>query len=70
MRLWIDKTKKSNHPEVWLELNVENTHAAEKYLQEKDIERRENIEKLPKDFDGFWISNPTGVIHLVSKDEK
>ncbi len=27
------------------------------------------VEQLREDFDGFWISNPAGVIHLVIGDE-
>ena len=32
--------------------------------------RRDEVEQLREDFDGFWISDPAGVIHLVVGDEE
>jgi hypothetical protein len=34
------------------------------------VVRRDEIEPLGEAFDGFWISNPAGVINLVAKPDQ
>jgi hypothetical protein len=36
---------------------------------EYGVMRRDEIEKLPVDFEGLWITNAAGIIHLVSSDD-
>jgi hypothetical protein len=39
-------------------------------LKINGVPRRDEVEPLREDFDGFWISDPAGVIHLVVGDEE
>jgi len=65
MRLWLDKVDQLSRAEIWLEIRTDDTHSAKKYLNRKGTIRRDEIEPLPENLDGFWISNPTGIIHLI-----
>ena len=69
-RLWIDRVPNLSHPDIWLELETNDTEAAASYLKINGIPRRDEVEQLREDFDGFWISDPAGVIHLVVGDEE
>ena len=66
-KLWIDKENHLSQAEIWLELTCSDLEEAKKYLASEKIIRRNEIEKLPKDFEGFWISSPSDIIHLISK---
>ena len=68
-RLWVDKVPNLSHPDIWLELETNDTEAAAAYLRNHGVPRRDEVEQLREDFDGFWISDPAGVIHLVVGDE-
>ncbi|MFL6539711.1 MAG: VOC family protein, partial [Chthoniobacterales bacterium] len=68
-RLWIDKVPNISHPDIWLELETNDTEAAASYLKINGVPRRDEVEQLREDFDGFWISDPAGVVHLVVGDE-
>ena len=69
VRLWLDRVPHQSQPDLWLELMVDDTAAAERHLAEHGIFRCDEVEKLPDGFDGFWIAAPAGTIHLVSTDE-
>src|SRR5438132_3810510 len=69
VRLWIDKVPNLSHPDIWLEIGTNDTQAAERYLKVHDVPRRDEVEELHEDFDGFFISDPAGVIHLVVGEE-
>ena len=64
-RLWIDKVPNLSHPEIWLELETNDTEAAASFLKVHGVTRRDEVEQLSEDFNGFFISAPNGVIHLV-----
>ena len=68
IQLWIDCRDQVSHAEVWLELVTDDTETAARDLAEKGVVRRDEIEPLPEGFDGFWITNPASVIHLVSSE--
>ena len=70
MRLWIDRVPNLSHPDIWLELETNDTEAASSYLKINGVPRRDEVEQLREDFDGFWISDPSGIIHLVVGDEE
>jgi catechol 2,3-dioxygenase-like lactoylglutathione lyase family enzyme len=70
MRLWIDRVPNLSHPDIWLELETNDTEAAASYLKINGVARRDEVEQLREDFDGFWISDPAGVIHLVIGHEE
>ena len=65
--LWVDKTPGISHAEIWLEVNTENVDAASSYLKEAGCIRRDDVEKLPEGFKGFWITNSANIIHLISE---
>ena len=67
MNLWIDKAPDIEQVEVWLEVIVEDIDQASEYLRENNFFRRDEIEKLPEGFRGFWIANPANFIHLITE---
>ena len=69
-RLWIDKVPNLSQPDIWLELETNDTEAAASFLKVNGVSRRDEIEQLREDFDGFFISAPAGVIHLVVGQEE
>jgi hypothetical protein len=69
MRLWVDKAPHLSKPDVWLELNTNDTESAASYFNTHGVIRRDELEQLPEDFDGFFITDPSGIIHLVTGDE-
>ncbi len=66
--LWIDKMFDLDRAEIWLEIRVDDVKRAAEYLKSQKVKRRDEVEKLPDGFEGFWISNPAGIIHLVCND--
>ena len=69
-RLWIDSVPNLSHPDIWLELETNDTEAAASFLKVHGIARRDEVEQLTQDFNGFFISAPNGVIHLVVGPEE
>lgn len=51
--------------EIWLEVVTNNTTEAAHVLEEAGIARCDEIENLGQGFEGYWISNPASIIHLV-----
>src|ERR1044072_1024639 len=64
-RLWIDKVPNLSHPYISLELETNDTEAASSFQKTQGAPRPDEVEQLREDFDGFFISDPAGVIHLV-----
>lgn len=64
-QLWIDKAPAMSQAELWLELTTDDTAAAAEHLEKAGIARCDEIEALGENFDGFWISSPASIIHLV-----
>lgn len=64
-RLWIDETPAMSQAELWLEVVTDDTKAAAEILAEAGVTRCDAIEDIG-DLDGFWISNPANIIHLVN----
>ena len=67
--LWIDKIESMSQAEMWLEIETDDIVEAAKYLEEQKVVRREDIERLPDGFAGFWITSPADIIHLVSESK-
>jgi hypothetical protein len=63
--LWIDKVPGMSQAELWLEIVTDDTTKAAKLLADAGIIRCDEIEELGSGFDGFWISSPAAIIHLV-----
>ena len=69
-RLWIDKVPNLSHPDIWLEIETNDTEAAAAFLKVQGVARRDEVENLREDFNGFFISDPAGVVHLVVGSEE
>src|SRR5260370_1526719 len=69
-RLWIDKVPNLSHPDIWLELETNDTEAAASFLKVNGITRRDEIEQLREDFDSVFVSAPNGVTHLIIGTEE
>ncbi len=68
--LWIDRVPGMSQAEIWLEVVTNNFEAASALLAEAGVVRCDEIEPLPLGFQGFWVSSPASIIHLVCKDTK
>lgn len=66
-QLWIDRVVGLSQAELWLELVADDVPAAAAHLAAAGVVRCDDIEPLPEGFEGFWISNPASIIHVVSK---
>ena len=64
-RLWLDRVEALSQAELWLEVEASDTRKAAQHLAQAGVVRCDEIEALPKDFDGFWIASPASIIHLV-----
>jgi catechol 2,3-dioxygenase-like lactoylglutathione lyase family enzyme len=69
-RLWIDKVPNLSHPDIWLEIETNDTEAAASFLRTQGVAGRDEVENLREDFNGFFISDPAGIIHLVIGPEE
>ncbi|MGJ8696790.1 MAG: hypothetical protein ACSHYF_10755 [Verrucomicrobiaceae bacterium] len=67
--IWLDRVEALSHAEIWLELRADHISEAERYFEQQGIIRRDEIEKLPDGFSGFWVSTNSGLIHLVSGNQ-
>ena len=63
--LWLDGVETMTQAELWLELRTPDTAAAANLLDRHKVMRCDAVEVLPEGFDGFWISGPGNIIHLV-----
>ena len=63
--LWIDRVAAMSQAELWLEIVTDNTHEAARVLEAAGVARCDEIEDLGENFDGYWISSPASIIHLV-----
>jgi predicted enzyme related to lactoylglutathione lyase len=65
--LWIDKISSISHAEIWLEIKTDDIEQAAHHFKDYKVVRRDEIEPLPSDFKGFWISSPSNIIHLINE---
>jgi hypothetical protein len=63
--LWIDNVPGMSQAELWLEIVTNDTGAAAEILARSGVARCDEIEPLGDQFDGYWISSPSAIIHLV-----
>lgn len=69
VRLWLDKAPQLSHAETWLEIQTNNTQSAASYFKNHGVSLRDDLEQMPKDFDGFYAQDPAGIVHLVVSDD-
>ena len=60
-----DKISGISQAEIWLEIKTDNAVEAKKYLEGQGCAVRDEIESLPPTLNGFWLSSPSNIIHLV-----
>ncbi|QIA26417.1 hypothetical protein DYI95_001700 [Thermaerobacter sp. PB12/4term] len=65
VRLWRDPASQRGPPELWLEVVTDDLDAAARYVARHGVPRRDGVEPRRAGFSGFWISNPTVVVHLA-----
>lgn len=65
--LWIDRVPTVSQAELWLEVLTNDLVGAAAHLQAADIVRCDEIEPLPADLRGFWISSPAAIVHMVEE---
>jgi len=65
--LWIDNIAGISQAEIWLEIETDDIEAAEAYFEAMGCTKRDEIEPLPSEFNGFWISSPSNIIHLITQ---
>ena len=63
--LWLDRVETMTQAELWLELRTPDTGAAATHLDRHGVKRCDGVEALPEGFDGYWISGPGNIIHLI-----
>jgi hypothetical protein len=68
--LWIDRVPGMSQAETWLEIVTDDIAAASRHLEASGVVRCDEIEPLPEDFQAFWVSSPSAIIHLVCKDSE
>jgi extradiol dioxygenase family protein len=68
-QLWIDRVPTLSQAELWLEVVTDDLAAADAHLAAAGVVRCDEIEPLGEDFQGFWITSPASIIHLVCKDD-
>lgn len=68
--LWIDPVPGMSQAETWFEIVTDDIAAASRHLEASGVVRCDEIEPLPKDFQAFWVSSPSAIIHLVCKDSE
>ncbi|MEN8819860.1 MAG: hypothetical protein ABF271_02010 [Abyssibacter sp.] len=64
--LWIDAVPGCTQAEIWLEVSTPNPAAAAAALAQAGVQRCDAVEPLPPGFNGYWISSPCNIVHLVS----
>lgn len=63
--LWIDRVPTVSQAELWLEIVTDNTAEAAEALADAGVARCDEIENLGDSFDGYWVSSPAAIVHLV-----
>ena len=63
--LWIDRVPALSQAETWLEIVTDDLAAAAAHLAAEGVVRCDEIEPLPPGFEGFWVSSPAAIVHLV-----
>jgi catechol 2,3-dioxygenase-like lactoylglutathione lyase family enzyme len=69
IRLHLDRVPQQSQTDLWLEILTDDCASAAAALQTAGVARCDEVEALPVGFDGFWISAPSGTIHLVANKQ-
>lgn len=60
-RLWTARVESMCRAELCPELAASDVLEAAKRLAKSGVTRRDEIEPLPEDYEGFWISSPAPI---------
>lgn len=69
MTLHITRNCRLSQAEVWFELISDDLLTASPAATVAGMSRCDDIEPLPEGFPGFWLTNPAGIVHLVTSLE-
>ena len=70
VELWLDRVPTISQAELWLQVDTPDVTVASEYLEQEGTVRCDEIEPLSDGFEGFWISSPASIIHLISRSDK
>ena len=65
--LWIDRVPGMSQAELWLEIETDDVEAAAAHLTQYGGARCDDIDPLPSSLNGFWLSSPCNIIHLIAQ---
>jgi catechol 2,3-dioxygenase-like lactoylglutathione lyase family enzyme len=65
--LWLDQVDNYTSAEIWLELFTDDLEQATSHLAERGVSPQDELEPLPPEMAGHWITNPVGIPHLVRR---
>jgi len=63
--LWLDLVENYPRADLWLELFTDDVPAAMDHLAQHGITAQDELEPLPEGTTGHWITNPSGITHLL-----
>lgn len=69
MTLHVTRNSRLSQAEVWLELISDDLTSAAEKAPLAGMTRCDDVEPLPKNFPGFWLKSPAGIVHLVTSQE-
>ncbi len=65
VRLNLDRVPHQSQTDVWFQVQTKDVSAAKRELEDDGVTMCDEVEPLPDGYDGFWITAPNGVIHLI-----
>lgn len=69
IRLHVDRVTNLSQAEIWLEFIATDALASADRLARAGFVRCDDVEVLPADFTGFWVTSPSSIVHLVAEIE-
>ncbi len=69
-RLWIDKVPNLSHPDIWLEIETNDTEAAAAFLKVHGVAAPRRSRTVARRLQWLFCFRPDGVIHLVVGPEE
>lgn len=64
--LWLDEVAHQSQTDIWLELRTPEPSTAAQWLVDRRVPVRDELEPLDEGL-GHWISDPAGVVYLLSR---
>lgn len=66
--IWFDCMENYTKSDVWLELETDDLEFSKQQLHNVNTPLRPELEKLPKDLNASWISDPAGIVMLLKQN--